>query len=373
MKRLLFRRSASAPLRGAARRLAYLVLLTFLACSKGGGGEGPPPEGPPVSVTAVTLETKTVEETSDYLAALTSRRAVNLHPQVTGYVRAINVTPGTTVKAGTVLLQIDSSAEQAALQNLLATRESLAVSATFAKEQLERSKALRADGVLSQQDADQARANANQQEATLRATDALIASQKAKVGFFSIVAPFDGVVGHVPVKIGDFVTPALPMTSLTQDAGLEAEVWVPIERVSTLSAASKLRLIDEAGKPIAESPLVFVSPRADPQSQLVLIKGAFSSNGALRADQLARARVVWSAAPGLTLPASAVMREAGQPFVYAVEGGKAKRVPVGLGALQGGEYVLTKGLEAGQQVIVSGVQMVHDGSAVQLNGAKEQK
>jgi RND family efflux transporter MFP subunit len=319
------------------------------------------------------LDTKSVEDTSDYLAALTSRRAVNLHPQVSGYVRAINVQPGATVKAGTVLLQIDSSAEQAALQNLMATRESLQVSAKFAKEQFERSAALRKDGVLSQQDADQAQANSNQQEATLRATDALIASQKAKVGFFSIVAPFDGVVGHVPVKIGDFVTPALPLTSLTQDAGLEAEVWVPIERVPTLSSSSKVRLIDDAGKPIGESALVFVSPRADPASQLVLIKGAFASNGALRADQMARARVIWSAAPGITVPASAVMREAGQPFVYVVESGKAKRVPVGLGALQGGEYVVTKGLEAGQQVVVSGVQMVHDGSAVQLNGAKEQQ
>ena len=351
--------------------MRHLVLLTFVACSKGGAEGGAPPEQPPVSVSAVTLETKQVEDTSDYLAALTSRRAVNLHPQVTGYVRAINVTPGTSVKAGTVLLQIDSSAEQAALQNLMATRESLAVSANFAKEQLERSKALRADGVLSQQDADQARANANQQEATLRATDALIASQKAKVGFFSIVAPFDGVVGHVPVKIGDFVNPALPLTSLTQDAGLEAEVWVPIERVGTLSASSKVRLIDDGGKPIAESPLTFVSPRADAQSQLVLIKAAFSSNGTLRADQMARARVIWSQAPGLTLPASAVMREAGQPFVFVVEAGKAKRVPVELGALQGGEYVVQRGLSAGQQVVVSGVQMVHDGSAVTIS--KEQQ
>ncbi len=349
----------------------YLVLFFLAACSKG-GGEGPPPEPPPVAVTTVTLETKPVEDTSDYLAALTSRRAVNLHPQVSGYVRAINVTPGVTVKAGTVLLQIDASAEQAALQNLMATRESFQVSAKFAKEQFERSAALRKDGVLSQQDADQAQANSNQQEATLRATDALIASQKAKVGFFSIVAPFDGVVGHVPVKIGDFVTPALPLTSLTQDTGLEAEVWVPIERVPTLSASSKVRLIDDGGKPIGESALVFISPRADPMSQLVLIKGAFASNGALRADQMARARVIWSSAPGITIPASAVMREAGQPFVYVVESGKAKRVPVGLGALQGGEYVVTKGLEAGQQVVVSGVQMVHDGSAVQLNGAKEQ-
>ncbi len=356
-------------------RCLFLLAVSFLSCSKG-GSDGPPPEQPPVGVSAVTLESKPVEETSDYLAALTSRRAVNLHPQVSGYVRVINAIPGATVKAGAVLLQIDASAEQAALQNLMATRESLAVSADFAKEQLKRSTALRTDGVLSQQDLDQSRASANQQEATLLATDALIASARAKVGFFSIVAPFYGVVGHVPVKVGDFVTPALPLTSLTQDAGLEAEVWVPVERVHALSGTSKVRLLDETGQPIGESPVTFVSPRADPQSQLVLIKGAFASNGALRSDQMARARVVWSQAPGLSVPASAVMREAGQPFVYVVDEGKgatvARRVPVTLGALQGGEYVVLRGVESGQRVIVSGVQMVHDGSAVQL-GAKEPK
>jgi RND family efflux transporter MFP subunit len=357
-----------------------LVGLLLSSCTSAGGAEAPPAP-PPVSVSTIVLETKTVEETSDYLAALASRRAVNLHPQVSGYVRAITVTPGTTVKAGAVLLQIDASAEQAALQNLVATRESLAVSASFAKQRLERSTNLRTDGIVSQENADQARATADQAEASLRATDALIASQRARVGFFSIVAPFDGVVGHVPVKVGDFVTPAMPLTSLTQDAGLEAEVWVPVEKVRALSASSRLRLLDEAGQPLAESALVFISPRADPLSQLVLIKGAYASNAALRSDQLVRARVVWSQAPGLMLPATAVMREAGQPFAFVVEAGKepgntgqvVRRVPVTLGALQGGEYVLVKGLDAGHRVVVSGVQLVHDGSPVQLSAQAKEK
>ena len=338
--------------------------LFILGCTT--AAEGPPPEPPPVSVSVVTLETRLLEETSDYLASLASRRAVNLHPQVSGYVRAISVTPGTTVKAGAVLLQIDASAEQAALQNLMATRESLAVSSSFARQRLERSTTLRGDGIVSQENADQARAQADQAEASLRATDSLIAAQRARVGFYAIVAPFDGVVGHLPVKVGDFVTPAMPLTSLTQDAGLEAEVWVPVEKVRSLSAASRVRLLDDAGQVLAESAVVFVSPRADPQSQLVLIKGAFASNAALRADQLVRARVVWTQTPGISVPAAAVVREAGQPFTFVVDGTKAKRVPVTLGALQGGDYVVVKGLESGQRVVVSGVQMVHDGSSVQL-------
>lgn len=350
---------------------SLLLLCALAACSKA-NGEAAPPAEPPVTVQTLTLEQHPVEDTSDYLASLISRKAVNLHPQIQGYVRAINVTPGATVKAGAVLLSIDASAEQASLQNLVATRESQAVQAKLARERLERATNLRTDGIVSQQDADAARASADTAEASLRATDALIASQRARVGFFSIVAPFDGVVGNFPVKVGDFVQPGTPLTSLTADAGLEAEVWVPVEKAKLLTPASLVRLVGIDGKSLVESPVVFVSPRADPGSQLVLIKAAFASAEGLRADQLVRGRVVWNASPGLTIPAAAVQRQAGQAFAYTVGGEgaamTATRVPVTLGALQGREYVVVGGLEAGQRVVVTGVQHLHDGSLVQLTG-----
>lgn len=357
------------------KRLVLVLVLSLLmlaACEKASAGEAPPAM-PPVAVTAITLAAHPVEDTSDYLATLVSRKAITLHPQVQGYVRQILVTPGAAVKAGAVLLTIDASAEQASLQNLLATRESLAVSASLARQRLERSTTLRVDGIVSQQDADAARAQADQAEASLRATDALIASQKARVGFFSIVAPFEGVVGHVPVKVGDFVTPATALTSLTQDAGLEAEVWVPVEKANGLSPSSLVRLLDANGAALVESPVVFVSPRADPSSQLVLVKAAFAPRAGVRADQLVRARVVWSSAAGLTIPAASVVRQAGQPFAYVVKGeggaSNVSRVPVTLGALTGKEYVVVGGLEAGQRLVVTGVAHLADGAAVQVGEA----
>lgn len=353
-------------------RSLLLSALVLAGCNKGGGEEaGPPPEAP-VSVQAVTLELHPVEDTSDYLASLVSRKSVTLHPQIAGYVRSINVAPGATVKAGTVLVSIDGSAEQASLQNIVASRETQVVEARLAKERLERATKLRADGIVSQQDLDAARAAAEGAESSLRATDALISSQKARVGFFSIVAPFAGVVGNIPVKVGDSVQPGTPITSLTADAGLEAEVWVPVEKARSLTPGSLVRLVASDGLALSESPVVFVSPRADAQSQLVLVKAAFASAEGLRADQLVRARVVWNSNPGLTVPATAVQRQAGQPFVYVVGAdSKAVRTPVTLGALlQGREYVVVSGLENGQRVVVMGVQHLHDGSPVQLEGAK---
>lgn len=345
-------------------------LLLFVGCEKSAAAPGEAPAMPASKVEVLTLAPRNIERGTDYLASLTSRRAVTLYPQVSGYVRAITAKPGSMVKQGDVLLSVDAKSEQASLDNLVATRQSLEASAAFAKQRLDRSTALRGDGIVSQQDADQARVQADQAEASLRATDALIASQRARLGFFNIVAPFDGVVGHVPVKVGDFVTPATALTSVTQESGLEAEVWVPVERVKELNAQSRIRLLDDSGKGVAEQPVSFVSPRADPNSQLVLIKSSFEPVPGLRADQLVHATVIWGEQPGLAVPTVAVVRQAGQTFSYIVERAdgamKARRVPITLGPLVASDYVVLNGLDAGQQVIVSGIQMLGDGAPVEL-------
>jgi RND family efflux transporter MFP subunit len=343
------------------------VVITAAACSK--PSEAPPPQ-PASLVTVTTVTPKLIEASTEYLATLTSRHAVSLYPQVSGYVRAISVKPGMTVKRGMPLIEVDATAEHASMQNLVATRDSLVASAAFARDRQTRSKVLRGDGIVSQQDADQAQAQADQAEATVHATDALIASAKARLSFFTIVAPFEGVVGNVPVKVGDFVTPATMLTSVTQDAGLEAEVLVPVERSTSLGPTSRIRVLTNENEVLGESPVVFISPRVDPATQLLLIKGAFAAMPSLRAEQIVRAQVVWHAAPGLAVPTVSIVRQAGQAFVYVVNKGVARRTPVVLGAIQGNEYVVTTGLSGGEQVVVSGVQQIGDGSSVELQVRK---
>lgn len=343
-----------------------LVWLSFAACNK----DGASPEGgaapPPAKVTVETLEPKPIEEAAEYLATLVSRRAVVLYPQVQGYVRSIAVKPGQAVKAGTLLLQVDSGAEGASLQNLQATRESLQSTAAFAKDRLSRALALRKDGIVSQQDVDAARAASDQAEAQLRASDATISSQKTRLSFFTISAPIDGVVGDVPVKIGDFVTPAMPLTSVTQDSGLEADVQIPVERAERLGPTSRVRLLGADGKVVGDSPVTFVSPRAEAGTQLVLVKGAFDALSGLRAGQVVKARVVFSTHDGLAIPVSSVTRQAGQTFAFIVDSSSvAHRQPVELGPLQGNSYVVQSGLDAGQQLVTSGLQMLQDGASVQ--------
>jgi RND family efflux transporter MFP subunit len=351
------------------RLLPLSPLLLALACSRAPAQEAAAPAPPAVQARLLTLAARPLEDTSDYVATLASRQSVLLYPQVSGYVRAIDVRPGAAVTRGQRLVEIDGAAEQATVENLVATRASQASAQAFASERLTRSQALRADGIVSQQAADEARAQAEQAAAALQATEALLASQRARLGFFRIAAPIDGVVGNVPVKVGDFVTPGTPLTSVSGQGALEADVQVPAERVGELTPDSRVRLLGPEGRVLAEQPVTFVSARVDPATQLVLVKAVFESLPTLRPDQAVRARVLWSRREGLAIPTTAVLRQAGQAFAFVVERkdgvAVARRVPLRLGRLGEGEVVVTEGLDAGAVLVVTGVQQLSDGAAVE--------
>jgi len=351
--------------------LAALLLALPLAagCSRAPAPEPGPGAGPAVQAAVLTLQARPLEDTSDYVATLASRQSVLLYPQVSGYVRAVDVRPGAAVQAGQRLLELDGTAEQATLENLAATRTSQATALALAGERQARSQALRADGIVSQQALDEARAAAEQAQAGLQGTEALLASQRARLGFFRIAAPLAGVVGEVLVKPGDFVTPASALTSVSRPGGaLEADVHVPAARAGELSPESRLRLLGADGSVLAEQPVSFVAPRVDPATQLVLVKAVFESLPSLRPDQVVRARLLWSRREGLAIPTTAILRQAGQAFAFVVERKDglpvARRVPLTLGRWGEGEVAVLQGLDAGVQLVVSGIQQLTDGAAV---------
>ena len=123
------------------------------------------------------------------------------------------------------------------------------------------------------------------------------------------------------------------------------------------------------GQVLATNRITFVSPNVDTSTQSVLAKAQLvEGRGQFRSDQFVRARVVWSTATGLTIPVTAVTRINAQFFAFVAEkdgqGMVAKLKPVQLGEIIGNEYVLQSGLQVGEQLIVSGLQKIRDGSPV---------
>jgi RND family efflux transporter MFP subunit len=164
------------------------------------------------------------------------------------------------------------------------------------------------------------------------------------------------------------------LTTVDENAGLELYINVPVGQATGLKTGLPVRIVDDAGKPLATSELNFVSPAVDTATQSVLVKAPLEANAPFRSDQFVRTQVIWDNSPALTVPLVAVTRVTGQYFVYVVEKGDggtlvARQRPVQLGPVVGNDYVVSSGLTEGEQLIVSGVQKIGDGMPVTVQQA----
>jgi RND family efflux transporter MFP subunit len=352
-----------------------LAALVFAAACGGNGGqqgEGAGPPGgsmPPMPVDIVTLAAKPVEQSSEFVASLKSRRSTTIQPQVEGFVTRVAVRSGQDVNRGDVLFEIDSAPEQAALSSLQSMRPMRESEVEFARQQVARNKTLLNAGAISQREVEQFEAQLRAAEAQLKALDEQVRQQRSQLNYYRVTAPSAGTVGDVPINAGDRVTRATMMTTVNENDVLELYINVPVQQAPNLKPGLEVRLVDDSGKVLATNKITFVSPTVDTSTQSVLAKAQLvDGRGQFRADQFVRARVVWTTAPGLTVPVTAVSRVNAQFFAFVAEkdanGMIAKQKPVQLGEIIGNEYVVQSGLQPGEQLIVGGLQKIRDGAPV---------
>ncbi|MFY0563733.1 efflux RND transporter periplasmic adaptor subunit [Archangium lansingense] len=360
----------------------WLVALVLAGCQRspgqGGpqGGAGGPGGAQAMQVDVMELRPGQVRDTGEYLGTLISRRSITVYPQVAGYVQRISVKPGQQVKQGQPLLEVDPRRERAGLQGARAQRASALAQRQFARSTRQRAEQLLSEGLMSRQDYEQAEAQAAAAEASARAAEAQLQAQQVELGYYRVEAPFAGVVGDIPVKVGDYVTPQTVLTNVDQSRALEVSVAVPPERAAEVKVGrTQVAVLDDEGQPVVSAPVFFVAPTPDPRTQLVELKAAFDNTHGLLAGQVVHAQVVYATREALRLPSFAVTQQSSQYFAMVAvqgDGGSmvAQRRPVKLGGLQGNYYELLEGLEEGTQVIVGSLQLLQDGQPIQPRPVK---
>ncbi len=350
-----------------ASGLGLVAVAGLLAgCSR---GPQAPPAMPPMAVGVQVLAPKPVTISSEYVAVLKSRRSSEVRPQVEGIITHIYVKSGDRVSNGQPLLQIEASKQQATVQSEEAGRAAQEAAVHYAEQQFERAKRLLAAGAISQQEYDQAESSLHTTKASWAALDARVQESRVQLQYFRVAAPTTGIVGDVPVRVGDRVKTDTVLTTIDQNAGLEVYIQVPIERSQDIRTGLPVRLVDNEGQLLVKTVVDFVSPQVDDRTQSILAKAPVPRDKGLRTEQFVRAQVIWREEPGLTVPAVAVTRINGQYFAFVAEPGQkgfvAHQRSVKLGELVGNDYVVVSGLKAGERLIVSGVQKIGDGAPVQ--------
>jgi RND family efflux transporter MFP subunit len=355
------------PLMAAALTLAAL---TGAACNRGGGEA--PPAPPPTPVEVAPAQMAPIEDATEYVATLKSLSSTNVQPQTDGRITQILVKSGDRVRQGAPLVQIDPRRQQAAVQAQESQRAALETAVAYARQQAERTRALLAAGAISKQEQEAAETSLRTADANLSALNAQVRQQQVLLRYYTVAAPIAGIVGDIPVRVGFDVSPQTILTTVDQNDTLEVNVSVPVERARDLRSGLPVIVLDSSGaETLATTTVSFISPRVDDQTQSLLVKGAVRNpEGALRASQYVRARIVWKTTEGLVVPVTAVLRVSGQFFGFVAEdvGGAlvAKQRAIQIGPIIGNDYPVLGGLKPGERVITSGVQKLVDGAAIQI-------
>jgi len=350
-----------------AALLALGLLSSGAGCSRGPAAVAQGPGGIPVKIEVA--RSVSVNDTTEYIATLKSRDSAVIMPQVEGQITEILVRSGDRVSAGQPLMQIDPAKQQATVKSQEDTRAARLAGLEFAKQQYERVNGLFAAGVTSRQDLDQAKSALDAAQAELQSLDAQVREQEVQLHYYRVVAPTGGIVGDVPVRVGDRVTVSTTLTTVDQPGGLEAYVYVPVERAPRLRRGMAVEILDSTDQVLADSRVSFISPQVDNQTQTVLVKaGIDNPKGSLRTSQFIRARIVWGTHEGPVVPVLAVSRISGQYFAFVAEEKNgalvARQRPLKVGEMTGNGYVVREGIKPGDRVIVSGTQFLVDGAPV---------
>ena len=342
---------------------------------------------------------------------VTSGQAVNAGETIAELKADRNLTQMSSATANVNAAVAARSTAAAQLKAAQADRDKAAADVELQNTQYRRAASLVAQGAQAQQVLDQAVNQRNTAIAALKsaqeqisAAQATLAQNQAQLARAQadqataqvdlqnnlVKAPIAGIVGDIPAKPGDYATTDTEITSIIQNGALDLSLAVPIERGNQLRVGLPVELLDETGKPVVTGRVSFVSPQVNTTQQTTLAKASFPNNGKLKDGQLMRARLVWDTSPGILVPTNAVTRIAGQTFVYVAAKGEAGKAgspaaqakPSGdqsgkpqqvaqqrlvkLGNIQGNSYQVLEGLKPGEQVVVTGILNLQDGSPIAI-------
>jgi membrane fusion protein (multidrug efflux system) len=361
-----------------------LPLLLLTACG------GKPPEREPLSVQVEAIGEAEFNPSIEVISQLSSTTDVALRPEIDGRVVKILVSQGQQVKAGQPVLVLDNVQQSAQLD---------ASKAEARKDRLnaERYIFLNQQGAVSTKQRDEYVTQAIQSRDQVRANAATLA-------YKYVTAPISGEIGDLDtVKVGDYVRQGQAITGIVDNSNLWTLMDVPATQALRVAMGQPVQLTTQTNPPLkGTGKVVFISPYygvsgSTSSPNTVLVKAAFPNlNGKLKTGQYVKNRIITGRSKGLSVPVTAVMMQAQQPFVYRVVQlsqvrskiqasaaipEKEKKMllamppttslvvqaPVKLGLLQDNRYELISGLQKGERVVVSNTALLRTGMPVKIS------
>jgi len=317
---------------------------------------------PPESVTSTKVEASEWQSSRETVSTLVAVRAVTVASEVPGMVREIGFDSGAYLRKGEVMVQLDSSVEEAQLAAARADAE-------LARATLHRAQALREAKSNSPADLDAAEARSKQAAANVGTLQATIAKK-------TIRAPFDGRVAIRQVNPGQVLASGTAIASLQSITPIYADFWLPQQALADLRVGMQARLhTDVFPKASWEGSVTTINPEVDVATRNVRVRATFpNGDGRLRPGMFANVEVLSPEKQQvLAIPSTAVVYAPFGDSVFAIEEKKneqgnssliAHQKFVRLGERRGDLVAVTSGLSAGEIIVSSGAFKLRNNSLV---------
>lgn len=334
---------------------------------------------PPISVAAATAEQRQWQERLPAVGSLKAMQGVELSLEVAGTVKSLHFDSGQQVKAGQLLLQLDSDEETA----LLGTAQA---DLGLAKVDFGRGSQLVGDQAISRGEFDRL-------SAQYRRTQAVVEQLKASLSKKSIRAPFAGTIGIRQVDVGGFLPSGTVIATLQDLSSLYVDFNVPEQSLPKLSLGQQV-LVQVAAFPSQTFPatLSALNPKVDENTRNLLVRATLANpDGKLIPGMFASLLVLLpDPQPQVVVPESAITYTLYGNSVYVVTPKKsqegqaekdadgqpqllAEQRTVRTGERRGGLVVVSEGLKAGEQVVSAGQLKLTPGAAIRVTPDKALK
>jgi membrane fusion protein (multidrug efflux system) len=365
--------------------LGVATALTLSGC--GSGKQSQAPGGPP-EVGIFVLQSQRLPLSTQLPGRTVAYRIAQVRPQVSGIIKQRLYTEGAEVSAGQPLYQLDPATYQAAYDSAQAAQAKADANALTVRLKFQRYQKLATTGDVSQQERDDVTANLSQAEADQATAHAAVETARINLGYTRIVAPIAGRIGTSAFTEGALVTAnqESPLTTVQQYNPMYVDLTQPaaevlrfrqqlaagsIKGITGRTAGVRLLLDDGSSYP-TEGRLEFTGITVSESTGAITLRAIFPNpDGRLLPGMYVRAVLAQGVdEQALLVPQQAVTRNARGEAIALVVGADDKVVQrtLEIRSADGDQWRVGSGLQAGDRVIVQGVQNARVGSAVKPVG-----
>jgi membrane fusion protein (multidrug efflux system) len=318
----------------------------------------PPAEGQrraagAVPVDAVMVTPQLLVDTVRVVGTTRSNQSVTITSEIAGRIAELNVSEGQQISRGDLLVQFGTAEIRAELERAKAQLN-------LARQIYERGEATRRKGLITE-------ARTEELAQGLAAAEAEVRAIEARIGKFTLRAPFSGRLGLKQASVGALVQPGEPIVTLDDISVIKLDFDVPETVLAALHPGQVVHARSSAypDTPV-EGVVSTIDTRIDPATRAVTVRAEIdNADSLLRPGMFLTVELVYGRTEdALMVPEESVLVVDGGAFVFTVVDGKAERRPVELGRRRPGLVEVLDGVEPGETVITAGVQKVRPGAPV---------